>query len=266
MDRESPDVIEAELAATRESLAAKLDAAEHKTVGVIREAITNLEGDVTSVQSVVTDTVGAVRNEVTASVREVLHMFDPRPLIQRNPVSAVGAAMLGGFVTGLFAFRNSYPRHVTAAAPGTDTSDLATHGADSPRSYAFGLGSHGSDGHGSHTNGSHGTGQGWMGRLLHSSPVSGYLDRIVDTLQSELKKAAEQVTTTLTTTLSQQFSTASQTLSQQVKEGATNLTSNLTDKVSTLIPGVGGDKDNNATPQATGRPAATTGNTGCYAG
>jgi len=263
MDRESPDVIEAELAATRESLAAKLDAAEHKTVGVIREAITNLEGDVTSVQSVVTDTVGAVRNELTASVQEVLHMFDPRPLIQQNPISAVGAAMLGGFVTGLFAFRPHYPRHVTAAAPGTDTSDLATHGADSHRSYAFGTGSHGADGHGSHGNGN---GQGWIGRLLHSSPVSGYLDRIVDTLQSELKKAAEQVTSTLTTTLSQQFSTASQTLSQQVKEGATNLTSNLTDKVSTLIPGVGGDKDNNATPQATGRPAATTGNTGCYAG
>jgi len=248
MDRESPAVIEAEIAATRQSLAAKLDAAEHKTVGVIREAVTNLEGDVSSVGSVVTDTVGAVREQAIAGLQDALYSFDPRPCIQRNPLTSVGAAVLSGFVTGLFAFRGHHPRHVTAAAPGTDTRDAPTY---------QGFSAHGGGGHG-------GMISRWLG--LSSSPIGGFLDQITNNLENELRRAGEEVAGTVTSVLSQQISTLKSNVTRGVKEGASHLTENLTEKVSSLIPSVGGDKGNGAAPQATGRPVGMTGSTGCYAG
>jgi len=126
MDRESPDVIEAELAATRMSLVAKLDAAETKTVGAVKEVISTLEGDAKSVQAAVTDTVGAVREEAVAGLRDMLRQIDPTPYVRRNPWAAVGGSVVGGIVVGLFAFRDYRPRHVTAAAKGTAAKSRAT--------------------------------------------------------------------------------------------------------------------------------------------
>jgi len=226
MDSESPDVIEAELAATRMSLVAKLDAAESKTVGAVKEVISTLEGDAKSVQAAVTDTVGAVREEAVAGLHEMIGQLDPTPYIRRNPWAAVGGSVLGGIVVGLFAFGDRRPRHVTAAAKGTDTRDTLEVGQVPVQSGAFG----------------------------------GFFERIADTLQAELRRAGEEVADTLTSTLKNQISTLKTTVSQQVTEGA----SHLTEKVTNLIPSMGGS-DASATPPSPARPA-TASNTGYAAG
>jgi len=226
MDSESPDVIEAELAATRMSLVAKLDAAETKTVGAVKEVISTLEGDAKSVQAAVTDTVGAVRQEAVAGLHEMLGQLDPTPYVRRNPWAAVGGSVLGGIVVGLFAFSDRRPRHVTAAAKGTDTRDTLNVGQIPVQSGAFG----------------------------------GFFERIADTLQAELRRAGEEIADTLTSTLKNQISTLKTSVSHQVTEGANHLTENLTEKVANLIPSMGGT-ESNASPTAA-RPA----NTGYSAG
>lgn len=214
MDPESPELIEAELAATRESLAAKLDAAEHTTVGAIREVITTLEGDVKSVGDVVTDTVGVVRQEAVAGLRDALGELDPRPSIRRNPYAAVGGAVLGGLVVGLFALRDRVPRHVTAAAKGTDTRESPDVGHTPTRA---------------------------MG------PLGGFVHRLADKLMAQLERAGEEVADTLTTAVSEQIETLKSTVNRQVTEGAQH----LTQKVAHLIPSVGGEKEP-ASPRASG--------------
>jgi len=213
MDRESPDVIEAELAATRMSLVAKLDAAETKTVGAVKEVISTLEGDAKSVQAAVTDTVGAVREEAVAGLRDMLRQIDPTPYVRRNPWAAVGGSVVGGIVVGLFAFRDYRPRHVTAAAKGTDTRDTLDVGTRPASAGMFG----------------------------------GFFDQIAETLQAELTRAGKDIADTLTSTLKDQITTLKTTVSQQVTEGA----SHLTEKVTNLIPSMGGTEENPAPPTAT---------------
>lgn len=229
MDRESPDVIEAELAATRMSLVAKLDAAESKTVGAVKEVISTLEGDAKSVQAAVTDTVGAVREEAVAGLREMLGQLDPTPCIRRNPWAAVGGSVMGGIVVGLFAFRDYRPRHVTAAAKGTDTRDTLDVGTRPAGAGMFG----------------------------------GFFDRIAETFQAELTRAGRDVADTLSSALKDQIATLKTAVFHQVTEGANQLRENLTEKVATLIPSVGG-AETNAAPQTAAGPTAS--NTGCYAG
>ncbi len=114
---QTTDEIERELLATQQSLANKIGILEERTVGSIRETIGAVNDTVSSVQSVVTDPLGAmqsaisnpiesVKEGVTSTVSKLFHEFDPSALVKQHPLASMGVAVLGGFAASLLLFRN----------------------------------------------------------------------------------------------------------------------------------------------------------------
>ena len=122
----STDELERELHVTQQSLSSKLGILEERTVGSIRETIGAVNDTVSSVQSVVTDPLGAmqsaisnpiesVKEGVTSTVSKLFHEFDPTKLVREHPVASMGVAVLGGFAASFLLFRSGSTTHQARA-------------------------------------------------------------------------------------------------------------------------------------------------------
>ena len=113
MDHETPDVIEAQMAETRQSLTEKVAALEDSVVGTVQNATTAVADTVQSVKDAVGDTVESVKDNVASALDVGKHVRD-------NPWGAVGTSALAGLITGLLVFRKasaSIPATMATAAP-----------------------------------------------------------------------------------------------------------------------------------------------------
>jgi ElaB/YqjD/DUF883 family membrane-anchored ribosome-binding protein len=109
VDREQPELIEREMAETRESLTEKVSLLEQKVVGQIQSATDAVQDTVHCVKSAVQDTVHAVTGTVSDTVDSltdgVKEVLDIRKHTRENPWAMVCGATAAGFVTGLLVFR-----------------------------------------------------------------------------------------------------------------------------------------------------------------
>jgi ElaB/YqjD/DUF883 family membrane-anchored ribosome-binding protein len=109
VDREQPELIEREMAETRESLTEKVSLLEQKVVGQIQSATDAVQDTVQCVKSAVQDTVQTVTGTVSHSVESltdgVKEVLDIRKHTRENPWAMVCGATAAGFVTGLLVFR-----------------------------------------------------------------------------------------------------------------------------------------------------------------
>ena len=100
MDHETPDLIEAQMAETRQSLTDKVAALEDSVVGTMQNATAAVSDTVQSVKDAVGDTVNAVKDNVASALDMGKH-------VRENPWTAVGSAALAGLLTGFLVFRKS---------------------------------------------------------------------------------------------------------------------------------------------------------------
>lgn len=131
MDHETPDVIEAKLADTRQSLTEKVSALEETVVGTVQSATTAVADTVQTVKDAVGDTVGVVKENVTNALDISRH-------VRENPLIALGVAGFAGFLSGTM-LRRTVPSAVLA--PSTLTPSLVPREATSPRPAAWAVGS-----------------------------------------------------------------------------------------------------------------------------
>lgn len=128
MLNETPEVIEQQIAATQESLAAKVGDLEQRTLGSVQgtlENVTDTLGAVAGTIGSVTDTVEKIGDMASVeSVSQVIqNAVAALPLadtVRRQPWASVGGAVAAGFITGVLVFRGSRPSTtgaVTAARP-----------------------------------------------------------------------------------------------------------------------------------------------------
>jgi len=96
----TPEQIEREMLATRESLTEKVEALEHEVVGTV-EAVKSF---VTHAPEAVSDTVKQAAAAVSDSVKET---FDITRHVQRHPLAAVGASAMLGCIVSWLVFRDS---------------------------------------------------------------------------------------------------------------------------------------------------------------
>lgn len=130
MDREQPEIIEREMAETRESLTEKVSLLEQKVVGQIESATDAMQDTVHCVKSAVQDTVHAVTGTVSNTVESltdgVKEALDIRKHTRENPWAMVCGATAAGFVTGLLVFhRQSSGSSPPACTPVPFTSEPA---------------------------------------------------------------------------------------------------------------------------------------------
>lgn len=114
MDRETPELIERQMADTRESLTEKVSMLEQQVVGKLQSATDAVQETVESVKSAVEDTVTCVTDSVKTSVEGVAEALDVRKRVQETPWLMVGGAAAAGLVTGLIVFRR---RGVSTSEP-----------------------------------------------------------------------------------------------------------------------------------------------------
>jgi ElaB/YqjD/DUF883 family membrane-anchored ribosome-binding protein len=100
VDRETPAVIEAKMADTRQSLTEKVSALEDSVVGTVQSATTAVADTVQTVKDAVGDTVGAVKENVSNALDISRH-------VRENPWIALGVAGLAGFLSGVMLRRPS---------------------------------------------------------------------------------------------------------------------------------------------------------------
>jgi ElaB/YqjD/DUF883 family membrane-anchored ribosome-binding protein len=105
VDRETPELIERQMADTRESLTEKVSLLEQHVVGKLQSATEAVEETVHSVKSAVEDTVASVSGSVKSSIEGVTEALDMRKRVQETPWLMVGGATAAGLVTGLIVFR-----------------------------------------------------------------------------------------------------------------------------------------------------------------
>jgi ElaB/YqjD/DUF883 family membrane-anchored ribosome-binding protein len=92
VDHETPEVIEAQMAETRQSLTEKVAALEDSVVGTVQSATTAVSDTVQTVKDAVGETVEAVKSNVTNDLDFSHH-------VREHPWTAVGVAAFAGFVT-----------------------------------------------------------------------------------------------------------------------------------------------------------------------
>lgn len=129
MSNESPEVIEREMASTRQSLTDKVAAFEDQVAGTLHSATTTVQDTIDSLKSAVSDTVETVRGtvgsvaesvkgtvgSVTDDVQHAVHSaaegvkdtFNVSHHVRNNPWVAVGSSTAVGFLTGLLCFRQA---------------------------------------------------------------------------------------------------------------------------------------------------------------
>lgn len=106
----SPEEIEREMHATRESLTEKVAALENQVVGTVQTAADTLNGTVEAVKSLVThapETVSETVRQASAAVSDAFKgTLDISEHVRANPWAAVGlSAVLGGVVGAMLAPR-----------------------------------------------------------------------------------------------------------------------------------------------------------------
>ena len=137
MDREQPELIEREMAETRESLTDKVSLLEQKVVGQMQSATDAVQETVQCVKSAVEDTVQSVTGTVSNSVQSLTdgmrEALDVQKHTREHPWAMVGGAAVAGFLTGLVVFRrpangSSLPAYTPApSAPFTSAPATVSH-------------------------------------------------------------------------------------------------------------------------------------------
>ena len=130
MDFETPDIIEAKMADTRQSLTEKVSALEDSVVGTVQSATNAVADTVQTVKDAVGDTVCAVKENVSNALDVSRH-------VRENPWIALGVAGFAGFLGGMMLRR---PRQAAVAASSTIIPSLVPREASSPRPAATGIG------------------------------------------------------------------------------------------------------------------------------
>jgi ElaB/YqjD/DUF883 family membrane-anchored ribosome-binding protein len=100
MDLETPAVIEAKLADTRQSLTEKVSALEDTVVGTVQSATSAVADTVQTVKDAVGETVDTVKENVSNALDISRH-------VRENPWVAIGLAGFAGCMTGLLLRRSS---------------------------------------------------------------------------------------------------------------------------------------------------------------
>lgn len=107
MSDSNPEVIKAQMAVTRHSLAEKIETLEEKVVHSMQDATAVLHDTIDSARDVVHETVATVKDAmastgdlVKSSVTSVKETFDLPLQVDRHPWVAVGTAVAAGFVVG----------------------------------------------------------------------------------------------------------------------------------------------------------------------
>jgi ElaB/YqjD/DUF883 family membrane-anchored ribosome-binding protein len=124
MAEEHPELIHAEIDATRESLATKLESLEgqvKEAVGTVTDTIETVkqtvENTVESVKTGVESTVESVKTTLNDTVDSVKQAFDIAGQIDNHPWAAVGCAMLAGMTAGYLWAGRSRPGHASTWQP-----------------------------------------------------------------------------------------------------------------------------------------------------
>ena len=97
----NPDRIRQEMAATRSSLADKLETLEKKVTDTVTEATTAVSDTVENVKDTVQSTVENVRGTVQSTVESVKETFNLSRHVEEHPWAMVGSAAALGFLGGL---------------------------------------------------------------------------------------------------------------------------------------------------------------------
>jgi ElaB/YqjD/DUF883 family membrane-anchored ribosome-binding protein len=134
----SPEAIERDMLATRESLTEKVVALESQVVGTVQTAADTLTGTVEAVKSLVSNAPEAVSDTVkqaTAAVSEaVKDTLDVTGHVRRHPWAAVGISALLGSIVGCLTARSRSDFAGLAAAsppaPATPPAPAASLAAD----------------------------------------------------------------------------------------------------------------------------------------
>ncbi len=133
MSNESPEVIEQQMAVTRQSMSDKVAALEEQVVGTLRSTTAAVNETVHSIRSAVEDTVDSVKGtvgsvtesvkgtvgSVTDNVQSAMHTVtdnvkdatDISRHVRNNPWLVVGGAAAAGLFAGLMLFRRSGHHH-----------------------------------------------------------------------------------------------------------------------------------------------------------
>jgi len=110
-EEKTPELIEAEMFQTRESLTEKVAALENQVLGTVQNAadtITDTVGAVKNFVETAPETVSETVGNMVSVVREkVERTFDISSHVQENPWSSVGVSVGLGFVAGYLAFPGS---------------------------------------------------------------------------------------------------------------------------------------------------------------
>jgi len=110
MDNRTPELIEAEMARTRQSLSAKVSALEDTVVGTVQSASSAVKDTVTTVRTAVEESVDAVRDRVTS-------VLDVSGHVREHPWAMVGGAAAAGFLVGCLVPRTAAPAGAYDSAP-----------------------------------------------------------------------------------------------------------------------------------------------------
>ena len=125
MDNDTPEVIEAQMAETRQSLTEKVAALEDSVVGTVQSATTAVQDTVQSVRDAVEDTVGTVKENVSSALDVSRHVRD-------NPWMMVGGAAAAGFLAGFTLSRKGSAPSATASTTRMNVPAAAPVKASSP--------------------------------------------------------------------------------------------------------------------------------------
>lgn len=100
MDNESPKILEAQMAETRQSITEKVAALEESVVAKVHSATAAVTDTVQTVKNAVGETVDAVKENVAQTLDVSRH-------VRENPWTAVGTAALAGVLAGVVLFRRN---------------------------------------------------------------------------------------------------------------------------------------------------------------